>query len=191
MSMALFIGLCHSRFSCFYPDFKRRCWGGRSHTSLAPIVHQCVARPVTSLCSPLVASSDVSVCDLAMLESPASEDPTPKAWEVPVLVMPGADGASQGTACVEVDGASPHLSDDIGGLLRDLVKRGAGIDVPGVLPWVMWPQPPGLRHRGSEGVWTAPAMLPQLSTPAYRLEACGRQSRVYVFTGHYHREVAT
>jgi hypothetical protein len=62
-----------------------------------------------------VASLVVSMGDLAMVESLSSEEPKSEAWEAPVLVTPGADGSSQGT----------------GGLLRDLVKRGTDIDVPG------------------------------------------------------------
>jgi hypothetical protein len=49
---------------------------------------------------------------------------------VPVLVMLGVDVVSQGAAYIEVDGAGPQLSDDVGGLLQDLVKHGAIIDVP-------------------------------------------------------------
>jgi hypothetical protein len=52
--------------------------------------------------------------DLAMVESPTSEEPKSEAREAPVLVTPGANGSSQG----------------IVGLLRDLVKRGTDIDVP-------------------------------------------------------------
>jgi hypothetical protein len=33
MRKALFVGLCHSHFSYFCPDFERWCWGGRSCTS--------------------------------------------------------------------------------------------------------------------------------------------------------------
>jgi hypothetical protein len=44
--------------------------------------------------------------NLAMAESPASEELTLKAREAPVLVMLGADGALQGAACVEVDGVA-------------------------------------------------------------------------------------
>jgi hypothetical protein len=45
--------------------------------------------------------------DLAMVESPALEEPMSEAWEVPVLVTLGVDGTSQGAACIEVDGAGP------------------------------------------------------------------------------------
>jgi hypothetical protein len=114
MRKALFIGLCHSHFSCFCPDFERWCWGGRSCTSSAPVVQRFVVRPATSLRPPLVASLAASMGDLAMVESPASEEPKSEAREAPVLVTPGANGSSQGTV----------------GLLRDLVKHGTDIDVP-------------------------------------------------------------
>jgi hypothetical protein len=85
----------------------------------------------------------MSMGNLAVVESLMLEDPTSEAWEAPVLVMPGVDGVSQGVACVEVDGAGPQLSDDVGGLLWDLVKRGTGINVPGsVAPGDAVP-PPG------------------------------------------------
>jgi hypothetical protein len=90
--------------------------------------------------------------DLAMVESLSSEEPKSEAWEAPVLVTPGADGSSQGT----------------GGLLRDLVKRGTDIDVPGSAALSdAAPAPRVLRHHGSGGVWTAPVRLSRLSTPAY------------------------
>jgi hypothetical protein len=57
----------------------------------------------------------VSMGNLAVVESLTSEVPTSEAWESPVLVTPGADGALQGTAYIKVDGAGPHLSDDVGG----------------------------------------------------------------------------
>jgi hypothetical protein len=41
------------------------------------------------------------ILDSSMLVEPTSEE-----WEEPTLVMSGADGASQGAATVEVDGAS-------------------------------------------------------------------------------------
>jgi hypothetical protein len=65
----------------------------------------------------LVASSAESMGDLAVVECPTSEEPTSEAWEVSILMMLGADGASQGDAYVEVDGASLQLSDDV----RDMV----------------------------------------------------------------------
>jgi hypothetical protein len=64
----------------------------------------CVA---TSPCPPLVASSSTSMGDLAVVQSPASEEPTSEAWEAPVLVTPGANSTSQGAACIELGGASP------------------------------------------------------------------------------------
>jgi hypothetical protein len=131
MCMALFIGLYRFCFSCFCPNFERCCWGAKSRTSSVPVICQSVACPATSPCPPLVASSTVSMGDLAMVESPTSEVPTSEAWESPVLVTPGADGALQGAAYVEMDGAGPHLSDDVGGFLWDLVRHGASIDVPG------------------------------------------------------------
>jgi hypothetical protein len=42
-----------------------------------------------------------------------------------------ADGVSPGSTSVEVDGASPWLGDDAGSLLRDFVRRGTCIGVPG------------------------------------------------------------
>jgi hypothetical protein len=54
----------------------------------------------------------------------------PEAREAPVQEMLGANGASLGATSVEVDGAGPHPSDDTRGSLRDLVMRGADIDVP-------------------------------------------------------------
>jgi hypothetical protein len=68
---------------------------------------------------PLVALPTATVSDLVvvalgsprpavvLVESPASEESTSEAREAPVLVTLGAHGASQGTACVEVDGANP------------------------------------------------------------------------------------
>jgi hypothetical protein len=41
------------------------------------------------------------------VESSVSEEPTSEAQEVSVREMPGADGVSQGTARVEVDGVGP------------------------------------------------------------------------------------
>jgi hypothetical protein len=68
---------------------------------------------------PLAASPTATVSDLAvvtlgsprsvvvLVESPTSEESTSEAREAPVLVTLGAHGASQGAACVEVDGANP------------------------------------------------------------------------------------
>jgi hypothetical protein len=123
MHKALFVGLC--RFSYFCPDYKRWCWGGRSRTSSVLIICQSKTRPATSLRPPLVASPTASVGDLAMVESPASEESTSEARGAPISVTPRVDGTSQGTACVEVDGAGPQQSDDVRGLMRDLVKRAA------------------------------------------------------------------
>jgi hypothetical protein len=67
MCMALFIDLSRSHFSSSCSDFKRWCWGDRSHTSLVSIVHRAAACPVTSLCLPLEVSSVASVGDLAMV----------------------------------------------------------------------------------------------------------------------------
>jgi hypothetical protein len=92
---------------------------------------------------PLVVTSAMSVGDLvvvapgpprlvvAPMESLMLVEPTSEAREEPSLVMPGADGPLQGAAGVEVDGAGLQLGDDTGGLLQDLVRHGAGIDVPG------------------------------------------------------------
>jgi hypothetical protein len=41
------------------------------------------------------------------VESSVSEEPISEAQEVSVREMPGADGVSQGTARVEVDGVGP------------------------------------------------------------------------------------
>jgi hypothetical protein len=54
-------------------------------------------------------------------------------WPVLALV-PGvlsAGGASHGAASIEVVGPSSQLGDDAESLLRDLVMRGTGADVPG------------------------------------------------------------
>jgi hypothetical protein len=115
--------------------------GDRSHTSSSPIVCRPTTHLATSPYFPLVASSVVSVGDLAMVppdsprsvvalqETLAPEEPTPEAWEAPVQEMPGADGASLGAASIEVDGTGPIPSDDTEGSLRDLVMRGANIGV--------------------------------------------------------------
>jgi hypothetical protein len=83
---------------------------------------------------PLVASSAANTDDLAVIasgplrlvvalvQSLTLEEPTSEEGEVPVLVMPGADGASQGTTSVEMDGAGPRLGADAKGFLRDLVR---------------------------------------------------------------------
>jgi hypothetical protein len=44
---------------------------------------------------------------VAPVESPTLVEPMSGAREEPAPVIPGADGASQGTASVEVDGAGP------------------------------------------------------------------------------------
>jgi hypothetical protein len=44
---------------------------------------------------------------VAPVESSVSEEPTSEAQEASVWEMPGADGVSQGTARVEVDGVGP------------------------------------------------------------------------------------
>jgi hypothetical protein len=80
MCVALFIGLCHSRFSCFYSDSEWRCFGDRSRTSSIPVIRRPVARLVTSL-PPLVASSTVSVGDLDVV-------PLGLPWSVVVLWNP-------------------------------------------------------------------------------------------------------
>jgi hypothetical protein len=81
-----------------------------------------------------VASSATNTDDLAVIalgplwlvvapvQSLTLEEPTSEEGEVPVLVMPGADGASQGTTSVEMDGAGPRLGVDAKGLLQDLVR---------------------------------------------------------------------
>jgi hypothetical protein len=100
--------------------------GDKSHTSSVPVIRWHVACPMTSTRPPMVASSATSVGELAMVT------PVLPQWAmVLVLVTPSADGMSQGAASIEVDGAGPQLSDDIRGLLWDLVRRGASIDVPG------------------------------------------------------------
>jgi hypothetical protein len=60
-----------------------------------------------------------------MLEEPAYE-----VRVAPVLMMPSVDGASQGTASIEVYGASPQPRNCAEGLLRDLVRCDASIGVP-------------------------------------------------------------
>jgi hypothetical protein len=44
---------------------------------------------------------------MALVQSPTLVEPMSKAREEPTPVMPDDDGASQGTASVEVDGAGP------------------------------------------------------------------------------------
>jgi hypothetical protein len=134
MHMALFVGLCCSHFSYFCFDFAWWCWGDRSHTLSFPVIHRPVVHPTMSPLPPLVASSAANTDDLAVIasgplrlvvalvQSLTLEEPTSEEGEVPVLVMPGADGASQGTTIVEMDGAGPRLGADAKGLLRDLVR---------------------------------------------------------------------
>jgi hypothetical protein len=117
--MALSISLCRSRFSCLCSNFKRWCWGDRSCTSSVPIVHQHAPHPATFLRLPLVVSLAASASDLVMVaqglprlavapvESPTLVEPMSRAREEPAPVIPGADGASQGTASIEVDGVGP------------------------------------------------------------------------------------
>jgi hypothetical protein len=132
--MALFIGLCCSRPSCFCSNFKRWYWDDMSHTSSVSVVHWCVAHSVTFSHLPLVASSAASMDDLVVVdpgpvqpavvpvESSTLVEPTPEPREESGPVMPGADGTLQGAVSVEVDGAGPQLGDDAGGLLQDLVR---------------------------------------------------------------------
>jgi hypothetical protein len=88
--------------------------------------------------------------------------------------MPGANGASQGVASIEVDGAAPQLSDDTEGFLRDLERRGINIDAPGgATLGDVAVAPRGGERRRPGSVQTALAGLPRLSTPTYRLEASG------------------
>jgi hypothetical protein len=98
--------VCHSRFSFFCPNFKKWCWGGRSLTLSVPVIHRFAVRSMRSPLPPLVASPTASVSDLAMValgsprlavvlvESLTSEEPTSEAREAPILVTPGAHGAS-------------------------------------------------------------------------------------------------
>jgi hypothetical protein len=67
----------------------------------------------------------------APVESPMLVETMSEAWEELAPVMSGADGVSQCAASTEVDGAGPQLGDDEEGLLLDLVRRGANIDVLG------------------------------------------------------------
>jgi hypothetical protein len=141
--MALFVGLRLSSFSCICSNFKRWCWSDRSNTSSVLVVRWHAVCPVTfphlSLVALLVASlGNLSVVTsglrwppVAPVESPTLVERTSEAREELAPMMPSADGVSKGTASVEVDGASPQLSDEARGLLRDLVKQGADIDVPG------------------------------------------------------------
>jgi hypothetical protein len=74
---------------------------------------------MTSSYMPLVASSAVSMGDLAMVhlgslrpvvaswETPVPEELMPKAWKALVQEMSGAHGASLGATSVEVDGVGP------------------------------------------------------------------------------------
>jgi hypothetical protein len=65
----------------------------------------------------LVPSSAMSMGDLAVVTSGLS-----RLAVALVLVTLGADGVSQGTAIVEVVVAGPQLSDDVRGLLWDLLR---------------------------------------------------------------------
>jgi hypothetical protein len=59
-------------------------------------------RPSHGRPGPAMAGGGIDgILDSSMLVEPTSEE-----WEEPTLVMSGADGASQGAATVEVDGAS-------------------------------------------------------------------------------------
>jgi hypothetical protein len=86
--------------------------------------------------------------------------------------------ASQGAASVNVDAVGPQLSDDIGGCYGIWWGAASASIFLGVLPQVLHSSPWVLRHRGSGGVWTAPAGLSQLFAPAYRVEVGGGWSKV-------------
>jgi hypothetical protein len=82
---------------------------------------------------------------VALVESQTLVKPMSEAWEEPALVMPGADGMSQGAANIEVDGAGPQLGDDDGGLFLELLRQGVGIDVlGGAAPGITAPAPKSL-----------------------------------------------
>jgi hypothetical protein len=95
MHMVLSVGFHCSRFSCSCFDFKRCCWGDRGRTSLALIVHRPAVHPAASSYLPRVASSTVSMGDLAMVplgsswlmvtprETLALEEPMPESREAP------------------------------------------------------------------------------------------------------------
>jgi hypothetical protein len=142
MHMVLSVGLRRSYFSCSYScsDIKRWCRGGKSRTSSTLIIHWPALRPVTSSYLRLVAPLAVSMADVAMVplslqrpvvssrETSVSEESTREAL---VQEMLGADNASLGTISVEVDGASPGLSDDTRVSLCDLVMCGTGLGMLG------------------------------------------------------------
>jgi hypothetical protein len=72
--MVLVIGLCCSCFSYFCSDFKNWCHGDKSHASSVSVSHLFVARPASSPCLPLMASSTASMGELAMV-TPGSPQP--------------------------------------------------------------------------------------------------------------------
>jgi hypothetical protein len=86
-----------------------------------------------------------------------------------VQEIPGANGTSLGAVSIEVDRASPRPGDDTGGSLHVLVMRGASLGMPGSAVSSDAILAPGFSSTASPGV----AVLSQLSTPAYRLEATG------------------
>jgi hypothetical protein len=117
--MASFISLCCSYFSYFCSNFQLWCWGDMSHTSSAPVVHQPTVCLATFPHPPLLESSTANAGDLvmaapsppwpvvALVESPRLVEPMSEAREESAPMMPGADGALQGAANDEVDGAGP------------------------------------------------------------------------------------
>jgi hypothetical protein len=109
MRVMLSVGLHRSRFSYSCSDVEGECFGDRSCTLVASIVHRSAARPVTPLYLPLAAPSAASVVSSSSpqmvaipLETPAPKEPMLEAWEAP-----GADGAPPDAASVKVDGAGP------------------------------------------------------------------------------------
>jgi hypothetical protein len=117
LNKALFVSSLCSRFSCSCSDFKRWCWGDKSHTLSAPII----PRPATCLVTP-------PYLPLVSLVSRGTSAPEESALEV--QEAPGADGTSLGAIGVEVDGASLFPGDGAGGFLKDSVMRGTGISAP-------------------------------------------------------------
>jgi hypothetical protein len=105
---------------------------------------------------------------VARVDSPMLVETTSEAQDELALVIPRADGTSQGAACFEVDGTGPHLDDDIRGLLLDLVRRGTNNDVPRSA--ALGNAAPTLRCSGTVSLGVSGLLL---STLAYRLEAGG------------------
>jgi hypothetical protein len=106
---------------------------------LVPVAHWSGAHPVISLSLPMIALSTMSTGDMVV----TSGSLCPVVPSVPGV--PDVGGVWQGSTSIEVVGTDPRLGNDTKSLLRNLMVHGAGAGVPGALPQVMRPQPPGPR----------------------------------------------